>query len=223
MAGKIAFVHTVPALIDEFNRLGAEILPGTQFVHILDEAILEHIHQNDGVKTYDTDRLRAHVDCAEKIHADAVLVTCSVLSTCIDELRPTAGIPIIKIDEALVELAVATGEKIGMLATNPDTLKPSAQILYVEAARVGKTIMVVPRLVEHAFAAIRRGDGETHDGLVKEAILELAEEVDVIVLAQASMARVLALIPEGGRKVPILSSPHLALGRAKQLSKESSS
>jgi hypothetical protein len=35
--------------------------------------------------------------------------------------------------------------------------------------------------------------------------------VDVIVLAQASMARVLDVIPESERGVPILSSPHLAL------------
>lgn len=223
MTGKIAFVHTVPALISEFNKLGAEILPETQFVHILDEVILEHIHQHDGVTKDDTDRLLSHIEGAEKIHADAVLVTCSVLSTCIDEIRPKVSIPIIKIDEALVELAVATGERIGMLATNPDTLQPSSQILYNEATRTDKKITVVPRLVEHAFAAIRRGDTETHDRFVKQAIMDLAEDVDVIVLAQASMARVLALIPENERKVPILSSPHLALERARELSNRSTS
>lgn len=217
MAGKIAFVHTVSTLINEFNNLGAEVLPETRLVHILDEAILDHIHQNDGVSADDTHRLRSHVESAEKVHADAVLVTCSVLSSCIDEIRPLVGIPIIKIDEALVELAVEKGETIGMLATNPDTLKPSAQILYDEAERVGKKIIVVPRLVEYAFAAIRKGDSETHDKLVRQAILDLAPDVDVIVLAQASMARVLKLIPEQERRVPILSSPHLALERAKQL------
>ena len=223
MSGKIAFVHTVAPLISEFNKLGDELLPGTQLVHILDEAILEHIHQNGGLGAGDTERLRSHIESAEQIHADVVLVTCSVLSTCIDEIRPTVNIPIIKIDEALVEMAVTAGEKIGMLATNPDTLKPSAQILYDQAARIGKTITVIPRLVEHAFAAIRKGDGETHDRLVKDALMNLATQVDVIVLAQASMARVLKLIPENVRKVPILSSPHLALERAKQLTNQSSS
>jgi hypothetical protein len=42
-------------------------------------------------------------------------------------------------------------------------------------------------------------------------VLELAERADVVVLAQATMARVLDVIPESKRQVPILSSPHLAL------------
>ncbi len=221
MLRKIAFVHTVSPLISEFNKLGAELLPGTQFVHILDELILEHIHQQGGVTQEDTARLRSHIDSAVQIRAEAVVVTCSVLSACIDEIRPTVDIPIVKIDEALVEMAVATGEKIGMLATNPTTLKPSAQILYDEATRIGKTITVIPMLVEHAFDAIRKGDGETHDRLVKQALMEFASQVDVIVLAQASMARVLNLIPENERGVPILSSPHLAIERVKHLTSQS--
>jgi hypothetical protein len=39
----------------------------------------------------------------------------------------------------------------------------------------------------------------------------------MVVLAQASMARVLDVIPEAERPVPILSSPHLALERVREL------
>ena len=72
-------------------------------------------------------------------------------------------------------------------------------------------------MVENALSALLNGDGATHDRLVKNATLELAQRVDVVVLAQASMARVLEAIPEAEREVPILSSPHLALGQVKQL------
>ena len=48
---------------------------------------------------------------------------------------------------------------------------------------------------------------------MRERTLELAAQVDVVVLAQASMARVLEIIPEEEREVPILSSPHLALAQ----------
>jgi hypothetical protein len=41
--------------------------------------------------------------------------------------------------------------------------------------------------------------------------------VDVIVLAQASMARVVRTIPAEKRNAPILSSPELAMARAKQV------
>jgi hypothetical protein len=38
-----------------------------------------------------------------------------------------------------------------------------------------------------------------------------------VVLAQASIARVLAVIPESARLAPVLSSPHLALAQIKTL------
>jgi hypothetical protein len=41
--------------------------------------------------------------------------------------------------------------------------------------------------------------------------------VDVIVLAQASMARVVQGLPEKDRRVPILSSPRLAVERLAQV------
>ena len=43
--------------------------------------------------------------------------------------------------------------------------------------------------------------------------MHLAMEVDVIVLAQASMARVVATLEPGALSVPVLSSPGSGLGR----------
>lgn len=216
MSQNIVLVHTLASLINQFNSLGASILPGVKLFHILDEVILEHIHQHGTPEADDKERLLSHIRSSEEIHASAILVTCSMLSVCIDELRPIVSIPIIKIDEALVQDAVAAGTRIGMLATNPDTLTPSTQIIYDEATRIGKTITVMPVLVENAFSAIRKGDVETHDRLVKQAIIETSPKVDVIVLAQASMARILSILPEHEHTVPVLSSPHLALGQVKE-------
>jgi hypothetical protein len=50
---------------------------------------------------------------------------------------------------------------------------------------------------------------------VARAALDLAARSDVVVLAQASMARTLAAMPENQRPAPILSSPHLALAQVK--------
>jgi hypothetical protein len=53
--------------------------------------------------------------------------------------------------------------------------------------------------------------------LVKEAILKLAPDVDVIVLAQASMVRVLDAFVPGESPVKILTSPQAALTQVKKL------
>jgi ABC-type xylose transport system permease subunit len=49
------------------------------------------------------------------------------------------------------------------------------------------------------------GDSAKHDDIVRRAIIELADHVDVIVLAQVSMARLVPAL--GSLCVPVLSSP----------------
>jgi aspartate/glutamate racemase len=218
MGGKLLIlVHTVPLLLDVFNKLGEELLPGVQLMHILDEPILEQVRQRGHLAPEDSARLGTHVTAAEQIGAHAVLLTCSTISPCVDDIHSKAGIPVVKIDEAMIAKAVAEGSKIGVVATAASTLEPTRQLLQTQADTIGKEIEIELVLVENALPALLDGDGATHDHLVKAAALELAQRVDVVVLAQASMARVLDVIPEAERQVPILSSPHLAMEQVGQL------
>jgi Asp/Glu/hydantoin racemase len=218
MDGKrLVLVHTVAPLLDVFDRLGAQLLPGVQLMHILDEPLLERVRQRGQLAPEDSARLRTHVAVAEEAEANAVLVTCSTISPCVDEVYPKAGIRVIKIDEAMIAEAVAKGSRIGVVATNATTLEPTRQLLQAQAEAADKQIQVELVLVENALPALLSGDGANHDRLVKEAVLALAKRVDVVVLAQASMARVLEKIAKNERQVPILSSPHLALDQVRRL------
>jgi len=218
-AKRLILIHTISPLLDVFKKLGAELLPDVQLMHVLDEPLLERVRQRGQLAPEDSTRLQTHVAVAEEIGADAILVTCSTVSPCVDDVRPGANIPVMKIDEAMVAEAVANGARIGVVATNATTLEPTRQLLEAQAKVAAKAIEVKLVLVEDALPALLSGDGTTHDKLVKKAVLELADQVDVVVLAQASMARVLNVIPESERPVPILSSPHLALERVRDLLK----
>jgi len=55
------------------------------------------------------------------------------------------------------------------------------------------------------------GDGATHDTKLAAALKELSQMVDVIVLAQASMARVVDSLAAADKRVPILASPGIAV------------
>lgn len=217
MAETVVLVHTVLPVVDLFMRLGAEMLPGVQLSHILDGPLLERVRQRGRLAAEDAERLAQHAQVAEQIGAAAVLVTCSTVSPCVDGIRRAVRIPLIKIDEAMIAKAVGVGRKIGLLATISTTLAPTQQALMEQAARIGRQIEVEPVLVEGALPALNRGDGATHDRLVVAALRQLAPRVEGIVLAQASIARVLAAIPESERPVPILSSPHLALEQVRGL------
>jgi Asp/Glu/hydantoin racemase len=212
---KLVLIHTVPPLIQVFNTLAAELLPGTQLQHILDEPLLERVRRRGHLAGEDIDRLRAHVILAEQTGANAVLVTCSTLSAGVDTIRPAATIPVGKIDEAMVAEAVQRGSRIGLVATSATTLEPTRRLLQSQAGSRGTQIEPELVLVEGALPALLAGNGDTHDRLVKQAALELARRVEVIVFAQASMARVVPTISPTECRVPILSSPHLALKQLK--------
>ena len=217
MSRQLVLIHTVPPLVDVFTRLGVELLPGVKLHHILDEPMIERVRRRGALAPEDAARLATHVEAARQIGADAVLVTCSTVSPCVDTIRDTAPIPVLKIDEAMIAKAVRLGTRIGVIATSRTTLEPTRGLLEAEAARAGKSLQVELVFVDEALPALLAGSGETHDRLVADAVMALAERKDVVVLAQASMARVLSVIPEDARAVPILSSPHLALAQARRL------
>jgi hypothetical protein len=72
-------------------------------------------------------------------------------------------------------------------------------------------IELTSRLCEGAFEALMSGDAVTHDAKVAAALKELSQQVDVIVLAQASMARVVDTLAPADKRVPILASPGIAV------------
>jgi hypothetical protein len=97
------------------------------------------------------------------------------------------------------------------MATLPTTLEPTADLIQRRAAKAGKKITLTSRLCEGAFDALMSGDGAKHDAMVAAALKELSKQVEVIVLAQASMARVVDGLSAADKRVPILASPGLAV------------
>jgi Asp/Glu/hydantoin racemase len=217
MAALLVLIHTVPPLVSVFDRLTAEILPGVRVKHILDEPLLEVIRQRGRITLEDGERLLSHVKQAGLIGAQAVLVTCSTTSPLVDHIQAQVSIPVFKIDLAMIVQAVQLGTHIGVLATNRTTLEPTRQMLITQAAKTGKNIEYKGIYIEDALEALLKGQAEQHDRLVNQAIREIRPTVDVVVLAQASMARALEADTIPGEGAPVLSSPYLALEQISHL------
>jgi len=81
------------------------------------------------------------------------------------------------------------------MATLSTTLAPTVALVRRKAAEAGKNIEIVECLCEGAFEAVMAADTATHDRIVGDALTKRMQGVDVIVLAQASMARVLETLP----------------------------
>jgi Asp/Glu/hydantoin racemase len=126
---------------------------------------------------------------------------------------------VLRVDQPMADKAVSLGRRIGVIATLPTTLGPTAELVQARAALQGREVEIVPHLCEGAFAAVSSGDGATHDRIVAAGLRELMGQVDVVVLAQASMARVADSLPAEAQIVPVLSSPRAGVEAARAVLK----
>jgi Asp/Glu/hydantoin racemase len=146
--------------------------------------------------------------------ADIILNACSSVGEATDALRDLIRTPIVKIDESMAQEASAIGSRIGVVATVSTTLDPTVRLIRRKAEERGRSVDVTERIAEGAFEALLSGNGELHDEILKRTIIELADQVDVVVLAQVSMAR---LVPALGElRVPVLSSPRSGVEAVKR-------
>jgi Asp/Glu/hydantoin racemase len=210
----VVFLHTVTSLAGLFTDLSKELLPeDIEVIHIADELLLKLILNQGGVSPAIYRRVAEHAIDAELAGAVALQCTCSSISPCVDTVRSLVGIPVLKIDEPMVDEALRLGNRVAVVATAITTLKPTTDLVQTRAADLGFSAQVEPVLCEGAYAALLAGDLPTHDAIVHKVILSLMDRNDVIILAQASMARVAEGLSQEEARVPILSSPRLAVKR----------
>jgi Asp/Glu/hydantoin racemase len=216
----LALVHTSPTLTPLFAGLCREHLPEARIFHMVDESLIQNTIRAGKLERNTVRRVVQMVGSAVDAGADAVLVTCSSIGPAVTLAQQLFDVPVLRIDEAMAEAAVRQASTIGVLATLRTTLDPTTALLRSKAADAGRAVKLVECLCADAFPAVLAGDTETHDRILRKALLEDLKDVDVIVLAQASMARVVATLPPGALRVPVLSSPELAVLRARQLLQE---
>lgn len=203
---KVFAVHTALAMIEPISQLFEEHLPDVKLHHIVDDSLIQEVITNNSVTPAVARRLVGCYFMAVDAGADVIFNTCSSVGEIAQIARKLLPIPLLKIDDPMAVEAVETAARIGVLATLPTTLAPTAQLLLTMADKRNKTVQVVEGLAEDAFHAMMSGDRDTHDNLILKASEKVADQVDLIVLAQGSMARMAGELEKfTGKKV--LSSP----------------
>ncbi|HEY4269120.1 MAG TPA: aspartate/glutamate racemase family protein [Galbitalea sp.] len=212
---RLTVIYATPVAVAP-TRTALEVVPELEVVDVLDEGLLRVVLDEGRITPLAVGRMISHLLQAQAIGSDAVLVTCNIYSNVIADVTSAfAGMPVLAIDSPMVEDAVATASRVGIVATGLSGLRSQLEMFTDEIERTQREVELVPRLCEGAFDALVRGDAATHDRLVQEAIDEMSQDLDVVVLAQASMARVLDGRAEG--PVPVLSSPRIAMPRLREL------
>ena len=217
MTQTLALLHTTPTLCSVFNALAATHLPGVRLVHLVDESLLKNTIAAGRLEKATTRRLINLVGSAFDAGADAVMVTCSSIGPAADIATTLFDAPVFRVDAAMAEGAVANARRVGIVATLSTTLGPTAALVRQKAAEAGREVEVIECLCAGAFEAVMAGDTAEHDRVVSQAIREKMRGVDAIVLAQASIARVLQSLPPADIPAPVFASPELGIQRARKI------
>lgn len=209
----LALLHTTPVTVSDLGARLADSAPNVRVINLLDDSLLGDVMAAGEVTPAVNDRLRLYLQAVQAAGAGAVMTCCSSVGRAVEDLAAEVSLPVLRIDTPMAAQASQLGERVGVLATVPTTLAPTADLIERLAGEQGRRVQVTRRVVDGAYAARLSGNGEEHDRLVLAALQELLGQVDVIVLAQASMARLLPALGDTGG-IPVLSSPESGLAAA---------
>ena len=216
MPSRIALIHAVATAIPPIQHAFKEGWPGARVSNLLDDDLMPAYTREGGLTPHITERICALALYAARTGADGILFTCSVFPQAEDLAKQLVRVPLLKPDEAMIAAALDAGFRIGVVATNPPAAPAAAAQLCAAAEGRGVEIHVLESVAEGAFAIGNAGDAATHDRMIAEAAERIADQVDVLCLAQVSMAMARAAV-QAKVKIPVLTSPGTAVARLKAL------
>lgn len=208
---RIALIHALPESIAPLNAELDRAWPDCVRMHLLDDSLSADVARAPhGLDASFDQRFLLLAEYAVTTGVDGILFSCSAFGRCIeDAARWLAPLPVLKPNAAMIDDAMASGRRIGLVATFAPTLT-SMVPEFPEGAALRTA------LAEGGLEALRAGDPARHDALIAEAAARLVDEgCGVIALAQFSMARAAALVA-ARTGVPVLTSVGSAVRRLRE-------
>jgi hypothetical protein len=210
----IGFLHTAESHVERFGALVRDLDPARVHVHVVRPDLLERARL-DGLddETLGHELRGALRDLGER-DARVVICTCSTLGGVSEQHGFDAGIDVLRVDRPMAELAVRSGSRIGVVVALESTLSPTRALLCDAAIAARKEITVVDARCFDAWARFEEGDIEGYHRDIAGCVDALDATIEVVVLAQASMAGATALVKTDR---VVLSSPRPAVEAALRL------
>ncbi len=214
---KLGMIHSAAFTVQVVDKFIKEIIPEVTVAHLADDTI--QMANNDAeIGTCPKVNYAKFVSYAhnlEQYGVNLIMLACSTFNRAVEFARPMVNTPMLQIDRPMMELAVKTGTRVGLVATLPTTVPSSRRLLEQAAADAKKDVQIKEFLSTEAFQALRAGNPQKHNELLLEGIDKLSREVDSIVLAQVSMTALEPFL--GNTRVPVFNSGRTGFTRVREL------
>jgi hypothetical protein len=184
---RVALVSSTRAVFGPMEAAFRDVFPEAQILHLLDETLLEDFQREGGLSPHSRRKALQMALTAQEAGVDGILVTCSTLSPSVDDFRPFLGIPIVKIDEPVIEEVVQKAEKIGLLATAKTVLKSVEPLVAKKARDLGRKISVRPFIISDVWPLLQKDPAGFYRAIA-EAATEAAQDCQAVILTQVSIA-----------------------------------
>ena len=208
----LGFLHTSPAHVTTFDRLVAEEAVGTAVITVVDESLLARAQALGPDHPTVVGGVRAAIHALAGGGADVIVCTCSTIGAVAETVGDELDRRVVRVDrpmaERAVELAGDGARRVLVVAALASTVGPTRDLIESVAAERGESIDVEIRVVARAWDRFEADDHDGYLAAIADALDAGADDCDVVVLAQASMAEAADRVDIG---VPVLSSPRLAV------------
>ncbi|MFC0274600.1 aspartate/glutamate racemase family protein [Metabacillus herbersteinensis] len=201
-----ATVNSVQPILDAFQVHA----PQVTLVNFMDESLIFELNETGTVTKNMARRLLNLVEKAVMSGVDGVLLTCSSFTPVVSEISHLFDVPMLSADVSMLEKAVDMGTRIGVIATVEAAGPTTTALLEKIASKRQKDVTFKTVIIPDAFKALQNGDRTKHDKLIHQKVQELANDCDVILFAQFSMARALETL-DMTTTPPILTSPEISV------------
>ena len=212
------------------NYFGRLYLPGVHLVNAGNEAVQLNFmdaHQK-GLPCPPQSNIEAFIryarDLVELAQVDLVLITCSTMNRAylqVADALQSYAVPVIQIDQPMMERAVVHGGEILVVATHGPTVNSTQALLQETASRLEREVTFSGITVEAAWECLSAGDVPGHNRTLAQAIhTRLHQEpASCVVLAQLSMACLLFSYPDPLLEfgVPVYTSAECGFEKAREL------
>jgi Asp/Glu/hydantoin racemase len=214
MGSRIALIHALEESVLPARAAFAEEWPEAFAFDLLDTSLAIDLAEAGTLDAAMMGRFQTLADYAvgsdgKAGQTQAILFTCSAFGPAIDAVKARMTMPVLRPNESAFEEALDRGSRLALVVTFGPSLAALEAELHVMAAARGREVTVTPILAEGALAALKAGDGTTHDRLAMEACRKMGE-VDAVVLGQFSLARAAAQV-QSVTSAPVLTTPGCAV------------
>ena len=211
---RIVMIHALAESVPPVKLAFGEVFPEAEVFNLLDEALFVDFK---GEVTPQLRRRMSQLICyCEEYGADAIGLACSVYAPVVDTARGLVDIPVVSSYSPVMEDAVRSGSRIGIIASGEGTLKDSVYYLNRAAQEQGKDVETELCAAAELMPLLRTQGEEAYTIRLEELVNQLAEKVDAVLLGQFSMGAALNRL-QASCPVPVLSGPHSSAKKLKEL------